>query len=447
MSIEGKVLVVDDQPHNVKLLATHLNHAGYAVVKAYGGEEALTLARQEGPDLILLDVMMPGLDGYQVTAQLKKDAQTRMIPIVLVTALEGVEEKVRGFESGADDFLSKPVNSIELLARVRSLVKLKKLQDYQQCQVEASSEPEAVQGGDNEFILVVEDDPVAAKNYELILGKEDHTVVMAHTAAEAMEILSQRVPALIILDMMLPDMSGLELLDRIKASNACQFSSVIIVSALDDLETKVQGIDGGADDYILKPVNHHELQARVRANLRKHSLQHKMQHDLQTAFLRATTDGLTELYNRQYFDDAMRKVMAEAHRYERKFSLLLLDIDHFKIVNDTFGHVAGDHVLQELARVMKNQVRESDIACRYGGEEFTVVLPGTAIVGAVALAEKLRTTIEHHPFPDVDGRQITVSIGVTEGKGAERDASMIIAQADEALYQAKRQGRNQVRES
>ncbi|MBU1986228.1 MAG: diguanylate cyclase, partial [Proteobacteria bacterium] len=221
----------------------------------------------------------------------------------------------------------------------------------------------------------------------------------------------------------------------------------IIVSALDDLETKVQGIDGGADDYILKPVNHHELQARVRANLRKHSLQHKMQHDLQTAFLRATTDGLTELYNRQYFDDAMRKVMAEAHRYERKFSLLLLDIDHFKIVNDTFGHVAGDHVLQELARVMKNQVRESDIACRYGGEEFTVVLPGTAIVGAVALAEKLRTTIEHHPFPDVDGRQITVSIGVTEGKGAERDASMIIAQADEALYQAKRQGRNQVRES
>lgn len=447
MSLEAKVLVVDDQPHNVQLLATHLTAAGYVVVKAYGGEEAIVVARREDPDLILLDVMMPGLDGYQVTTQLKRDPQTRLIPIVLVTTLEGVNEKVRGLEAGADDFLSRPVDSTELLVRVRSLVKMKRLQEYQQLQVAESSEPEVLEGVESEFILVVEDDPVAAKNYESILGKEGHTVVIARKAGEALEILSGRVPALIILDQQLPDMSGLELLDRIKADNAWRFSSVIIVSALDDLETKVQGIDGGADDYLLKPVDHRELQARVRANLRKHSLQHKMQHDLQRAFQRATTDSLTQLYNRQYFDDAMRKVMAEARRYECKFSLLLLDIDDFKTVNDTFGHVVGDHVLQELARVMKNQSRESDIVCRYGGEEFTVLLPFTAITGAAVLAERVRAAIAEHVFPEVDGRQVTVSIGVTEGRRAESDISMIVARADEALYQAKKQGKNQVRES
>lgn len=446
MEGKEKVLVVDDQPMNVKLIATHLLAAGYEVLKAYDGEEALRITKSEFPDIILLDIMMPGIDGYEVTERLKKDQYLSIIPIVLVTALSGIDDKVKGLNAGADDFITKPINQTELLARVRSLIRVKKLQMEIMGKESKAAPLKHIPAKREErgIVLIVEDTEEEAKKLKMILESAGHSAICAKDGNDALATLNEAIPDMILLDMLLPDFSGLDLLGMLRGREELKNTPVIIISAVSDLDIKVRGIENGADDYLVKPVNSLELIARVKTNLHKYEMQKKLRKEADDMFRLSVTDPLTGLYNRNYLKTVLERELEAAGRYNYTFSLMILDIDHFKSVNDTFGHPAGDSVLMELSGIMKRCLRVSDVATRYGGEEFLMVLDHTGLTGARAAAEKLREMVESHTFSNMDGRKVTVSIGVSEYCPCDR-IDEIIKRADLALYCAKEEGRNRVR--
>ncbi|MBE9532292.1 MAG: response regulator, partial [Proteobacteria bacterium] len=357
---EGLILIVDDMPVNVKILSTKLAAAGYECLKAYGGEEAVKIAREESPDIILLDIMMPEMDGYEVTRILKSDSKTSIIPIVMVTALEGVEDKVKGLDAGADDFLTKPPNQTELIARVRSLIKLKRLQQEAEIRTTHDHRPPdiALNRGDEEkkgTILIIEDDIKTSSLWSRVLSA-NYECIMAKTAEEGLAAMDKGIPDLVLLDLLLPDMHGLDLLKRVKKNPVMEEISVIIVSSINDLETRVKGIDLGSDDYLVKPINALEMLARVRAAIRKTRARLKLKQTLNEVFKLSITDSLTGLYNRQYFNSYLEKLMASSRRHDRPFSILFVDIDHFKEINDTFGHLVGDSVLKNLAVIFEDNL-------------------------------------------------------------------------------------------
>ncbi len=444
------MLVVDDQPANLKIIAKRLAVSGHEVLTATNGLDGIRLARESVPDVILLDIMMPEMDGYEVIKRLKQEPETSGIPIILLTSLDGVEDKVRGLDAGADDFLTKPVNQIELVARIRSLTKLKRLrEEIKKAGALIPPPPEDAEKGkpeDKKSIFIVEDDEKMLMQYKRILDNTgEYRTLIANNASGALAVLHKTVPDLILLDILLPDINGIELLKKIREDHPADDIPVIIVSILSDIKTKVEGIETGADDYLIKPVDRLEMLARIRANLRKSEAQRRLKSTLEIAAQQAITDPLTGLYNRQYLKNALLREIAHAKRYNKPFSMLMLDIDHFKGVNDTFGHLAGDGVLREIAGILKHNVRASDVAARYGGEEFVAVLTDTDTNGAMAAAEHLRETVARHGFSGVDGRQITISIGCTEFRPDDADMDAVIKRADEALYLAKQDGRNRVK--
>jgi len=444
---KAKILVVDDEPMNVRIMATSLEKMGYEVFKAFDGGDAMRITRESKPDVILLDVMMPGLDGFEVTERLRKDSETNIIPIILVTALGETKDKVRGLNAGADDFLTKPINLVELRARVRSLLKLKRFHEEALSTSDPATQIETWGDGarrEKSIILIVEDDLIAAKTSASILGKAGYEIITAGTAQEADEILSETVPDLILLDIMLPDKSGLEILSKLRREPGFENVPIIIVSSSADLETKVKGIDTGADDYLVKPVNSLELIARVKSNLHKYEVQQRLIRNSERLFALSMTDQLTGLYNRQYLETVVEREIAASKRYGLVFSLLLFDIDHFKDINDTRGHLSGDNVLRELGQLLKYGIRTNDVAARYGGDEFVVMLPNTAKDAAMAAAEILRQKVEGYAFSHLEGRAITISIGVTDGFDSDAGMESVVKRADEALYAAKREGRNRV---
>jgi len=442
-----KVLVVDDEPINVKIIASCLENEGYKVFKAHDGIDALRIARESKPDLIILDVMMPGLDGFEVTKQLRQNPETNIIPIILLTALGATKDKVKGLNAGADDFLTKPTNFFELRARVRSLLKLKQLHE-KAFSISSSAAHLGAHGDEalkeKNIILIIEDDVIEAKKSSVILAKAGYDTITADTAQEAEEILNNTLPDLILLDIMLPDRSGIELLATLRGKREIENLPIIIVSSIDDLKTKVKGIDTGADDYIVKPVNSLELIARVKSNIHKYEVQQRLIRNAEKLLLQSMTDPLTGLYNREYLQTVVVREMADTKRYGSIFSMLLFDIDNFKCINDTCGHVSGDNVLRELGRITKDSIRINDVAARYGGDEFVVMLPNTTLNAAAAVAEKLRLAVEFFKFANVADRVISISIGVIEGLASEEGLDSLINRADKVLYFAKGKGRNRV---
>jgi len=352
---KNKILVVDDVAVNVQLLTTYLTSVGYEVFTARDGQEALDKVIETQPDLILLDVMMPKLNGFEVCERLKTDPTTKIIPVIMVTALNEIEDKIKATEAGADDFVSKPFNKLELLTRVKSLLRIKQLHD--------------------------------------------------------------------------------------------------------ELRAKVRELE----------------QARER--LRQ----------------LAITDGLTGLYNHRYLKEHLEQELLRANRHQSRVSVVMLDIDHFKKFNDAFGHPAGDTILRAIARLLKDNIRKIDIAARYGGEEFCLVLIETNKTAAAVAAEKVRRLVEAHHFDiandghpaanfapgvpplagwtpsagvetdpaevatatSVDGHSrpgnhfafnhhLTISMGVATFPDDAIALSQLIEVADQRLYKAKKQGRNQV---
>lgn len=302
-----KILVVDDVPVNIQLLVTYLSVEGYDVISAKDGHDAMKAVKEHQPDLVLLDVMMPKMNGFEVCKAIKSDDATKFIPVILVTALNELEDKVKGMVSGADDFLTKPFNKLELLVRVRSLLRIKHLHD--------------------------------------------------------------------------------------------------------ELQEKVI-----------------ELQ-RTKEELRQ----------------LAITDGLTGLYNYRYFKEQLLQEVNRAQRHNLNISVVMIDIDHFKHYNDKNGHPAGDVVLKDIARLLRDNIRNIDLAARYGGEEFSLILIETDKPPAKIVSEKIRKLVEDYGFAyensQPEGR-LTISTGVATFPEDGEDFDTLVSQADQRLYRAKEAGRN-----
>ena len=296
-------------------------------------------------------------------------------------------------------------------------------------------------------VLVAEDNPVFQSMLRALLTKWGYDVVPARDGLEAWRILeSANPPRLAILDWMMPGMDGVELCRRVRAAGREPYIYILLLTARTESEDLVQGMEAGADDYLTKPFNREELRVHLRAGRRILDLQEELMVAREALRDQATHDGLTGLLNRVTVLDALRTELARTARERHPVAVLMVDLDHFKLVNDTYGHVAGDAVLREAARRMKSSVRPYDSIGRYGGEEFLIVLPGCDAPSAQAQAERLREALACEPIP-VDGQSIrvTCSIGVSASTGPSVSSSdTLVRDADLALYQAKDRGRNQV---
>ena len=302
-------------------------------------------------------------------------------------------------------------------------------------------------------ILVVDDHE---DNIELLrarLEARGYEVEGASDGQAALDAVKRTCPDLILLDVMMPKMDGIEVVRRLKANADLPFIPVIMQTALDSTENKVEGLDAGADDYITKPINFAELEARVNSLLRIKTLQsalaarEKELSDLNDQLGRISlTDGLTQLENRRSLNERLHEMWLHSVRLHEPISVVMCDIDKFKSVNDNYGHQAGDSVLKEFAQLLQAEAREIDRVGRYGGEEFLLILPGTVLDAAVTFAERLREKVEGHTFSYVGGQLCrTMSCGVASSPHPRvKDEDALLRSADDALYVAKETGRNKV---
>jgi two-component system, cell cycle response regulator len=446
--VSARILVVDDQAANVRLLEARLQAEYFDVCTASDGFEAIEVARNQQPDLILLDVMMPRMDGYETCAKLKADPSTRHIPVVMVTALDQREDRIRGLESGADDFLTKPIDDVALFARVRSLLRLKTLLDelrYREsnaafAELHADINEEQAEGYK---AVIVSADPRAAKRYATALP---NSVTPSCYTDPAKAVAAARAGTdLLIVDLTAADYDGLRLCARVRSDAETRQLPILAVVSPDDVAKAVRALDLGVNDIIHRPVDAGELNARARTQLRRKRYADRLRASLDQSLEMAVTDPLTGLHNRRYISSRLRQALAGANNGGAPVSVLIADIDHFKSINDLYGHEAGDHVLQGFAKRMHAALRALDLAARYGGEEFLVVMPGAGMAEAQIAAERLRAEIADTPFLLEDGTDIavTVSIGLAQAQVGETFESLL-RRADVALYAAKHDGRNQV---
>jgi two-component system, cell cycle response regulator len=308
-------------------------------------------------------------------------------------------------------------------------------------------------GGRRARILIVDDHEDNVEVLRARLQALGYVVTSASNGEDALAKVERDPPDLILLDVMMPGVDGNEVARRIKSNAALPFIPIIMQTALESVESKIEGLDAGADDYLTKPINFPELQARVNSMLRikaLHDTVERRERDLAVANSElqrmAITDGLTGLYNRRHIEERLQEMWEHARRLHEPVACVLFDLDHFKSVNDSYGHPVGDEVLRQCAKALRQVAREVDRIGRYGGEEFMVLLPGTVLDAAVTFAARARQEVEELGFT-FEGRvlHLTLSAGVAAWPHPRiSDRFGLVKAADDALYVAKRRGRNRV---
>jgi two-component system cell cycle response regulator len=446
----ARILIVDDVPANTRLLEAKLAAEYYQVNSARDGFEALAAARDWQPDLILLDVMMPGMDGYECCRLLKEDAVTLHIPVVMVTALGEPGERLRGLEAGADDFLTKPVDYDTLMARVRSLVRLKRLLDEWRARGDTaralglSTDRLLIPSVAGARALVVDDWDQSAQSIQDALAEEGVIPAYARSGAEAISMTSAVNFDLLVVSLSLAEEDPLKLVSILRASDATHETPLLLVAEPGEKDRILRGFELGANDWLIQPVDPNELRARARNQIRRKFYQDRLRSDLGTALEMALTDPLTGLYNQRYLRRHLSGLMDSGQG--RQLALLMVDVDHFKSVNDRFGHASGDRALRLIADSLRVNTRVFDSVARYGGEEFVVVMPGTGPEEAAAAAERLRSAVEEIEFNPLNATRspLTVSVGVACTPIVNGSPELLLQAADAALYDAKHNGRNRV---
>ncbi|GGK53443.1 PleD family two-component system response regulator [Salinarimonas ramus] len=451
----ARVLVVDDIFPNVKLLEAKLSAEYFDVVTAMNGPDALAVCEQGLADIVLLDVMMPGMDGFEVCRRLKNAPTTAHLPVVMVTALDQPSDRLKGLDAGADDFLTKPVDDAALFARVRSLVRLKSVTDELRTRAMASREyglvgdplaAAAAEDGQNAKILVVDDRRSSYERLGATLSQL-HRVDIEPDPHQALIRAAEGAYDTVLVSLDLQEFDGLRLCSQLRSLERTRDLAVLMIAESEDRARILRGLDIGVHDFLVRPVDRNELVARVRTQVRRKRFAERLRESVQVSLELAVTDALTGLHNRRYLDSHLAALFDEASLRARPLSVLVLDIDRFKSVNDTYGHDAGDEVLREFATRIRSQTRGIDVVARFGGEEMVVVVPDTGLEGARAVAQRICDRIESEPFAIHQGTRsipVTVSIGVSARMVEDRSPADLLKRADLALYRAKEEGRNRV---
>jgi two-component system cell cycle response regulator len=450
----ARILVVDDIPANVKVLEARLLAEYFDVLTAADGYEALAICERSQVDLVLLDVMMPGIDGFAVCERLKASQKTAHIPVVMVTALDQPADRVRGLKAGADDFLTKPVNDLQLISRVKSLLRLKTLSDELRIRAETAQTMgldellRAGEGRTDEVGQVMLVDGRANSQERIVKALKPVADVFAISDPQAALFEAAENPfELVIVNANFDDYDPLRLCSQFRSLERTRFLPILIITEQGADDMVIRALDLGVNDYIVRPVDPNELVARCLTQIRRKRYNDLLRASVKQTIELAVTDPLTGLHNRRYLDNHLNTLFNRSMARGRPLSVLITDIDRFKQVNDTYGHDGGDEVLKEFASRIRTTVRGADLACRYGGEEFVVVMPDTSPEVAAAVAERLRAAVESVPFELKSTGQtlsITASFGISSRIPSVITPDQLVKQADQALYEAKNTGRNRV---
>ncbi|MEQ1901746.1 MAG: PleD family two-component system response regulator [Devosia sp.] len=449
----ARVLIVDDIPTNVRLLEARLTAEYFDVKTAASGAEALEICARGDVDIVLLDVMMPEMDGFEVCRRLKASAATMHVPVLMITALDQPSDRVKGLEAGADDFLTKPVDDIQLMARVKSLVRLKALTDELRARAQTGEELAMedawrtmeranAEGG---HVLLVDTDARSAERIRAHLTPGHMVDVLTNPQDAAMQVASGSYEMAIV-SMALGDFDPLRICSQMRTMEQTRTLPILLIAEDSDRARVVRGLELGVNDFIMRPVERNELAARVRTQIRRQRYATELRRSVNNTLALAVTDELTGLYNRRYFDRHLTLMLEKAREQDRDMAVMLIDMDFFKSVNDTHGHDIGDVVLREFSQRLRRNIRGVDLACRFGGEEFVVLMPDTDFRQAQSVAERVRMAVAEKPFESANGRPLTVtcSVGVALNEHGSDSPESILKRADVALYRAKREGRNRV---
>jgi two-component system, cell cycle response regulator len=449
----GRVLVVDDIVANVKLLEARLSAEYFDVLTAHSGAQALAVLETQRVDVVLLDVMMPAMDGFEVCRRIKSSAKTLHVPVVMVTALDQTADKVQGLEAGADDFITKPVDDIALITRVRNLTRLKTLNDEMLLRMATGAQigglpgaalawPQAEAGG---RILLVEDDERAAKRIVEVLA-DAHEVDVEPNVGVAMARLGTAAHDVLIVSLNLAAADGLRLCGQVRALESTRHLPIVVIVQPAEDARLLRALDMGVNDYLTRPVDRNELLARVRTQIKRKRHADFLRDRLEESVELAVTDALTGLHNRRYMETHLAALAEQSGTAGQPVSLVLVDIDNFKSINDTYGHEAGDCVLRQFAGRFRRNTRSIDLVCRIGGEEFVIIMPDSGLEAACQMGERLRACIAAEPFQTDSGAwlEVTASVGVAALDQPRGSLDVLFKRADRALYVAKRGGRNRV---
>jgi two-component system cell cycle response regulator len=449
MSSKPRILVVDDEPLNVKLFAAILSSDSYEIIRAFNGEQALIKVNEECPDLILLDIMMPGIDGFEVTRRLKGRIETRDIPIILITAFDIADYKVIGHEAGADEFLNKPIRAPELKSRVKSLLRTKEYQDKLKLQQQTETdrrtdtEEKPIHGEkDNSSVLLVFEEENDAKSIKMFLHGQPYEVIIEKTAKDVIALSNQRQIDLILLDVMLQGEECFEICSRLKEREQTANTQILVVADSQYLENRHEQFELWPDDFLIKPVNVHELRARVKALLKKKAFLDRIYAGPQGSVRSAITDRLSGLANHSYFKYFLEHEIKRSSRDSKPFALMMMELNGVGHNPNCVGHPAGEDVLKDLGTLIKENIRDVDLGARYREKQFAIVLAETDGNGAVMVAERLKGLIEHHfskNTKNISAKSPAINIGSAVYPSDGDTMDLLIDQAEKKLFESKKE--------
>lgn len=491
MAASARILIADDDPAVLESIGWLLKENGYDVARATDGRSCLEQMSERAPDLLLLDILLPDTEGYQLLERIKSEERWRDLPVLMLSSLPPEDASVRALGLGAVDFIRKPYRPKELLARVQAHLRhgavFRATRDALQrtelalhrAQEDAESRRKLV-----DILHEVTGDLSVTELYQLLVGRAARALGVSHCSVilakagtrTATVVAAVENPKITSLDVSLdryPELeAALETGQPVLVEDIAThplYEGVRQVWGLEGIEVSIRSVialpftvDRGAygvflvrrtrDQEPLGPADVEFAEAVITAAVaviqRARMVEHTMADNARLEQL-AQTDPLTQLLNRRALAETITAEMERATRYDSSLALLMIDLDHFKRVNDTYGHLIGDDVLRDIAQLLTEMVRGVDVVARYGGEEFLILLPETDDAGADAFAERVREAVATHTFssrPREEGISITASIGVATFPAARIETvEDLFAQSDAALYRAKADGRNRVR--
>lgn len=415
-----RVLIADASATFRAYLRDEFDPARFELFEASTGLEAIRLAIKIRPAIATLSLVLPECDGIEVCSAITSNGATSDTTVIMATASDSEDDRLRAFEAGAVRFLDKSFPKGELGAYVDQIVQRRN-------QLSGTR------------VLIVDDNPFIRATVKKLLLGEGATCFEAGDGRKALKVLDGNSVDVVLTDYQMPVMNGIELVRAIRERPEHATTPILLLSASEYRSTTIRALDAGANDFIRKPFEATELLARLRSFCRLA----KLTKELETISI---TDELTGLWNRREAMARLNDLCLRANRYQATFSCIMLDIDHFKRVNDQYGHATGDAVLKGVAGTLVKTVRDVDKVCRVGGEEFLVLCPETTADGARTFAERLRSAVERHEVEcESQALRVTISLGVAEFRESMAGPDGILGVADEALYAAKNSGRNRVR--